>query len=205
MRDVALYHPDPEAAFLDALQDILATRCGQGSKGTLDVFHRGRLQGNDRSDVVHHPRVAEHAFHPRLGESLENRVKHLDARGVGQDPDAPIPREGLEVEVARLDRPGVEDPRSNPVGFGREQRKGARGVGASMIHGIVRLAHRHGRPRIPNSDPASLRTGADAKRTPGDPASSALPFPDAPRAADGGPARRRRARARDFRLLDAWV
>ena len=62
VRDVAFDHPDMEAAFLDSLEDVVAARCGQAPKRTVNLLHGGGLQGNDRRHVVHDTGVAKHAL-----------------------------------------------------------------------------------------------------------------------------------------------
>ena len=91
----------------------------------MDFLHRGGLERDDGGDVVHHARVAEHALDVGFGEALEDGAQHLDARGVGEDADLAVAREGVEVEFARLDGLGVEDLRSSPRRLGGEQRKRA--------------------------------------------------------------------------------
>ena len=134
VRDVALDHPHPQTPLLDTLSYRVPARCGKGPKRTVNVLHCVRLQRNDRGDIVHDPRVPEHALDLRLREPLEHRVQHLDARGVGENPDRPVPRKGLEVEVARLTAPGFENARSSPLPFGRKERAHVVRVVARRFH-----------------------------------------------------------------------
>ena len=62
MRDMALDHPDMKAAFPDTLENAAAARFSQTLERAMDFLHGGRLQGDDRSHVVHDTRIAEHAL-----------------------------------------------------------------------------------------------------------------------------------------------
>ena len=67
VRDVAFDHPDLEAAVADALEHVVAARCGQSPEHAVDLLEGGGLERNDGGDVAHHARVAEHALDARLG------------------------------------------------------------------------------------------------------------------------------------------
>ena len=80
VRDVAFDHPDLEAAFADALEDVVAARCGQAPEHVVDLLDGGGLERDDGRDVAHHARVAKHALDAGFGEALEDGVQHLYAR-----------------------------------------------------------------------------------------------------------------------------
>ena len=177
VRDVTLDHPDLESPFAHALEHRVAARFGQAPKRAVDLLQSRRLQRNDRRHIVHHARVPEHALHARLGEALEHGVQHLHARGVGEDADVAILREGIEVEIARLDRACVKHTRSGPSRIGRKQPKGARRLRASrasMVHRLrISFAQEHRRPeyRRPagmqaTTRPAPFRRSAHWHRPP---------------------------------------
>ena len=68
---------DLEAAFADALEDVVPARCGQAPEHVVDLLDGGGLERDDGRDVAHHARVAEHALDAGFGEALEDGVQHL--------------------------------------------------------------------------------------------------------------------------------
>ena len=72
----------------------------------------------------------------------------------GRLPNRPAPREGLEVELSRLDRPGLEDPRSSPLPFRREEHEH---VGGLAERRSVRESTPTGPGRGPIRAPAASR------------------------------------------------
>ena len=128
VRDMAFHHPDLQAALPDAQEHFIAARCGQAAEGTADILHRGGLQGDDRGHVVHGPRIAEHTLDTRFLEPLENGAQHLRAGRVGEDPDAAISTEFIEIEFAHPGRLGIENLRSSPrrIGWKQPRSDGAR-------------------------------------------------------------------------------
>ena len=114
MRDMAFDYPNMEPAVLCTLEHVVTPRYGQASKHALDLLHGGCLQRDDRGQVVHDTRIAKHALNTRLGEPIENGVQHLHTRRVGEDSNAAILREGIEVEIACVDRLSVENTRLRP-------------------------------------------------------------------------------------------
>ena len=59
MRDMAFDHPDLEAAIADALEDVVAARCGQAPEYAVDHLKGGGLERDDGCNVAHHARVVE--------------------------------------------------------------------------------------------------------------------------------------------------
>lgn len=95
------------------------------------------LERNDGGHVLHHTREAELALDVGFRESLDDSAQHPDARRVGEDSNAAIAREGVEVEIRGLDSLGVVDTRcgARPVGGHlREYVSGLRAGRVSVGH-----------------------------------------------------------------------